>query len=70
MNSYISLPFNETVRNYMVLYSEKMPTKMGHILGLCSYYMPIFEDIFNRYGLPDELKYLAIIESALNPVAT
>ena len=31
MNSYISLPFNETVRNYMVLYSEKMPTKMGHL---------------------------------------
>ena len=69
MNSYITLPFNETVKNYMVLYSEKMPTKMGHILGLSSYYMPIFEDIFNRYGLPQELKAMAIIESALNPVA-
>ena len=69
MNSYITLPFNETVKNYMVLYSEKMPTKMGSILGLSSYYMPIFEDIFNRYGLPQELKAMAIIESALNPVA-
>ena len=69
MNSYITLPFNETVKNYMVLYSEKMPTKMGHILGLSSYYMPIFEDIFNRYGLPQELKAMAIIESSLNPVA-
>ena len=69
MNSYITLPFNETVKNYMVLYSEKMPTKMAHILGLSSYYMPIFEDIFNRYGLPQELKAMAIIESALNPVA-
>ena len=69
MNSYITLPFNETVKNYMVLYSEKMPTKMGHILGLSTYYLPIFEDIFNRYGLPQELKAMAIIESALNPVA-
>lgn len=69
MNSCITLPFNETVKNYMVLYSEKMPTKMGHILGLSTYYMPIFEDIFNRYGLPQELKALAIVESALNPTA-
>ena len=70
MNSVITLPFNETVKNYMVLYSEKMPTKMGHILGLSTYYMPIFEDIFNRYGLPQELKAMAIVESALNPTAT
>ena len=69
MNSFITLPFNETVKNYMVLYSEKMPTKMGHILGLSTYYLPIFEDIFNRYGLPSELKTMAIIESALNPTA-
>lgn len=69
MNSYITLPFNETVKNYMVLYSEKMPAKMARILGLSTYYLPIFEDIFNRYGLPLELKAMAIIESALNPVA-
>ena len=69
MNSFITLPYNETVRNYMVLYSEKMPTKMSNILGLCQYYMPIFEEVFNQYNLPDELKYVAIIESALNPVA-
>ena len=42
---------------------------MGTILGLCKYYMPIFEETFNKYNLPDELKYMAIIESALNPVA-
>ena len=69
MNSFITLPYNETVRNYMVLYSEKMPKKMGNILSLCQYYMPIFEETFSKYGLPDELKYVAIIESALNPVA-
>lgn len=69
MNSFITLPYNDRVRNYMVLYSEKMPAKMGTILGLCKYYMPIFEETFSKYNLPDELKYMAIIESALNPVA-
>lgn len=70
MNSFITLPFNETVKNYMVMYSEKMPKRMSKILGLCPYYMPIFEEVFHRYGLPEELKVLAIVESALNPVAT
>ena len=69
MNSFIRLPYNETVKNYMVLYSEKMPTRMSQMLGLAQYYMPIFEEAFRKYGLPLELKYMAIIESALNPVA-
>lgn len=69
MNSFITLPFNETVKNYILLYSEKMPTKMAQMLGLAQYYFPIFEETFNRYGLPEELKYMAVIESALNPVA-
>ena len=69
MNAFITLPYNETVKNYMILYSEKMPRKMGEILGLSEYYMPIFEETFRRYGLPLELKYMSIIESALNPRA-
>lgn len=69
MNSFITLPFNETVRNYIILYSEKMPTKMKSMLALSQYYFPIFEEIFDRYGLPKELKYMAVIESAFNPVA-
>ena len=69
MNSFISLPYNETVKNYMILYSEKMPRKMAEILGLSEYYMPIFEETFRRYDLPLELKYVAIIESAMNPRA-
>lgn len=69
MNSFISLPYNETVKNYMILYSEKMPGKMGQMMGLAEYYMPIFEETFRRYELPLELKYLAVIESALNPRA-
>ena len=70
MNSYITLPFNETVKNYMVMYSEKMAGKMGKIMGLSTYYFPIFESTFLQYDLPQELKYMAIIESMLNPTAT
>ena len=69
MNSYITLPYNETVRNYIILYSEKMPTGMGHMLGLARHYFPIFEETLNKYDMPEELKYMAVIESALNPIA-
>lgn len=69
MNSFITLPYNETVKNYMILYSEKMPGRMGEMLGLSEYYMPLYEETFRRYDLPEELKYLAVIESALNPRA-
>ncbi len=69
MNSYITLPFNETVKNYMVLYSEKMPRHMGTLLGRSVYYFPIFEEIFAKYDIPLELKYMAVIESNFNPVA-
>ena len=69
MNSFITLPYNDIVKNYIIKYSEKMPTTMGRILGLCNYYMPIFEETLNRYDMPEELKAMAIIESALNPLA-
>ena len=69
MNSVISLPFNETVKNYMVLYSEKMPAKMAEMMGLSQYYFPLIEETFRRYDIPLELKYVAIIESAFNPRA-
>ena len=70
MGSFITLPYNEIVKNYIILYSEKMPTKMSEMLGLCKYYMPIFEETLNKYDMPEELKAMAIIESALNPRAT
>ncbi len=69
MNSFIQIPYNDIVRNYIIRYSEKMPKTMPYILGLCKYYMPVFEEIFDQYGIPVELKAMAIIESAMNPRA-
>ena len=69
MNSFITLPFNQTVKRYMVLYSEKMPANMRSILGKSEYYFPIFEETFAKYELPLELEYMSIIESNLNPTA-
>ncbi len=69
INSFVTLPYNETVRNYIILYAEKMPAKMAKMLALASYYFPIFEETLSKYGMPEELKYMAVIESALNPVA-
>ena len=69
MNSFIPIPYNHVVRNQIIAYTEKMPTFANKILGLSKYYLPIFEEIFDYYGLPTELKAMAIIESGLNPIA-
>ena len=69
MNSFISLPYNDIVKNHIIKYSEKMPQTIGKILGLCEYYMPQFEEIFSLYDMPEELKAMAVIESAMNPLA-
>ena len=70
MNAFFQLPYNEIVRNYIILYSEKMKGgRIEKILGMCNYYMPIFEETMDRYDIPEELKVMSIIESSLNPVA-
>lgn len=70
MNIIFSLPYNETVRKYIILYSEKYRTQTEKMMGDAKYYFPIFEEVFARYDMPLELKYMAIIESALKPRAT
>lgn len=69
INSIIKLPYNSIIRNHIHVYTVKQREKFSAVLGLMDYYFPIFEDIFDSYGLPAELKYMAIIESALNPNA-
>ena len=70
MNCFIQLAYNDVVRNYIILYSKKYSRNMGRLLGLCEFYMPSIRECFNRYGLPEELAMMALIESHLNPQAT
>ena len=65
----IPLTYNNIVRNYIHVYTKKRRDQLEVMLGLADYYFPVFEEIFDYYGLPTELKYLAVIESALNPRA-
>lgn len=65
----IEMPFNSVVRNYIDLYTGKKRSLVESMLGMSLYYMPIFEQAIERQGIPIELKYLPIIESALNPDA-
>ena len=65
----IDLSYNKVVRNFIKLYTEKKRDLSEVIIGLSDYYFPFFEETLDKYDLPLELKYLAIIESALNPKA-
>lgn len=67
INSIIKLPYNSIIRNNIHVYTVKHRQKFSIILGLSEYYFPMIEDVFDSYGIPSELKNLAIIESALNP---
>lgn len=63
------LIYNQDVLSFINLYAVKKRLLTSHILGLAEYYFPMFEEYLNKYNIPVELKYLAVIESALNPVA-
>lgn len=69
INSFIPLPYNNIVKNHILFYTQKSKEKMSVMLGFANYYLPQFEEIFDEYDLPKELKVMAVIESALNPVA-
>lgn len=65
----IEMPFNPIVRSFIKMYVERKKGLVESMLGLGLYYMPIFEEALDKYGLPLELRNLAVIESALNPNA-
>ncbi len=69
MQSAVSLSYNNTVKNFITMYTVRKPKLVAIMLGLGNYYFPMFEEALAKYGLPMELKYLPIIESALNPNA-
>lgn len=65
-----TIPFtnNAAVQNYIDIYSNRKQ-QVGKMLGLSSYYFPVYEKVLKEFGLPEELKFLSVIESALNPNA-
>lgn len=66
----IEMPYNEVVRKYIDQYSGRLRRTVSVMLGTSNFYNPIFEEALEAYQLPLELKYLPVIESALNPMAT
>ena len=65
----ISFPYNNIVRDCIDLYADRKRNLVRYMLGMADFFFPIIEQILDEHGLPLELKYLAVVESALNPVA-
>ena len=66
----IEMPYNSVIREFIDMYANRLRTKVAFMLSANNFYMPIIEEALDLYNLPLELKYLPIIESALNPMAT
>ncbi len=66
----MEMPYNEIVQKFIDRYTGRLRRSVSYMLGASNFYMPIFEDALEAYGVPLELKYLPVIESALNPKAT
>lgn len=64
------LVYNDAVKQYIEAYALRKRDLVPRLLGLAQQYFPLFEEHLDKYNLPLELKYLAIVESALNPIAT
>jgi membrane-bound lytic murein transglycosylase D len=67
--SPIPLVYNRQVKDIIELYAVRKRGLTQRMLGLAQLYFPMIEELLDRYGIPLEMKYLAIIESALNPIA-
>ena len=68
-NTTIDLVFNNHVKSFINVYAVQKRSKTERILGLADVYFPLFEETLDKYNMPLELKYLAVVESALNPTA-
>ncbi len=67
--SEMELSFNSVVKSHIEMYATRRREQVSYMLALGDYYFPMFEQLLDLHGLPLELKYLPVIESALNPVA-
>ena len=67
--SVMELAYNDVVQKFIDRYTGRLRYSVSYMLGAMNFYMPVFEEALEAYQLPLELKYLPIIESALNPKA-
>jgi membrane-bound lytic murein transglycosylase D len=66
----VPLDYNEFVQSYIDIYtSSSRKADIGRVIGLSKYYFPIYEKAFHEAGIPEEIEYLSIVESQLNPNA-
>ena len=66
----VRMPYNNMIRSCIDRYTKNGRSQVSYLLGISEFYFPIIEEEIDRIGVPRELKYLPIIESALNPKAT
>lgn len=66
----MEMPYNDIVQKFIDRYTGRLRHSVSYMLGASNFYIPIFEQALEAYNLPLELKYLPVIESALNPKAT
>ena len=69
LNTVIPVVYNDEVRKFIDLYTIRKRNQVERMLGLSKFYFPIFEKIIVSNDMPADLKYLSVIESALNPMA-
>ena len=65
--SPFDLEYNPAVKSYIEMYAVRKRELLGRVMGMAQLYFPMIEQQLDKYGIPLEMKYLAIIESALNP---
>ncbi len=65
-----NVSYNPSLENVIKNYLKNRRSSMEHLMGLSHFYFPLFEETFDANNIPLEMKYLAIVESALNPKAT
>ena len=66
----IEMPYNEVVQDYIDQYTGRLRRSVSFMLGVQNFYVPIFEEALEAEGVPLELKYLPVVESAFDPMAT
>jgi membrane-bound lytic murein transglycosylase D len=69
MQRSIPLQYNSIVHSFVDYFIYKKPSFTKTMLERKNFYFPIFEKYLAKYNMPDELKYLSMLESGLNPKA-